>query len=106
MTGFFNTNNDRTNIENCVNMATLSFSGESTSKDVYLGGIAGEVSASNVASFTIKNCVNYGYVSSVAGIVKVKNAWQMMMSSETKHAFLLLFPLFSLFLFLFFLSSF
>ena len=30
-------------------------------------------------------------VSSVAGMVKVKNAWQMMMSSETKHAFLLLF---------------
>ena len=70
ITGYFVSNDDHTNIENCVNMAALIFSGKSTAKEVYIGGIAGEALASNMAFFIMKNCVNYGAITFAGTVPK------------------------------------
>ena len=48
-------------IESVVNMASLSFTGDTLSKSHYIGGIAGVVNGYGAS--LIKNCVNYGAVS-------------------------------------------
>ena len=57
--GWFNANREAS-IEGCVNMATVTFSGN-TEHIAEIGGIAGSVSAS--LSIAVKNCVNYGAIS-------------------------------------------
>ena len=46
-------------IENSVNMASVSFSGDTRSYYLYLGGIAGYLNSWD-SNFFVKNCVNYG----------------------------------------------
>ena len=49
-------------IENCVNMASISYSLTSINSNVMLGGIAGTLAASSSASVIVKNCGNYGRI--------------------------------------------
>ena len=58
--GYCQTYNGPCVIENNVNMASVAFTG-STSSILLLGGIAGYLSASN-KEVTVRNCVNYGSV--------------------------------------------
>ena len=48
-------------IENCVNMASLTFNGN-TDNNVFIGGIVGSFSIIE-SNFTIKNCANFGSIS-------------------------------------------
>ena len=59
--GYGYANNGPCTIENSVNMASVSFTGN-TGGSLYLGGIAGVMWSSNNNEASMKNCVNYGTV--------------------------------------------
>lgn len=48
-------------IENCVNMATVTFSGNTTGNWLYVAGVVGKLTCSNFDGH-LKNCANYGTV--------------------------------------------
>ena len=58
--GYYEANNGPCIIENIVNMASVSFTGQSNQL-LHFGGIVGWLQASN-KEITVKNCVNYGSV--------------------------------------------
>ena len=56
--GYCTTRYSSCKVENCVNMGSVSFKGDTT-KNVFIGGIAGALYSSTYV-ISIKNCVNYG----------------------------------------------
>ena len=65
------------NVENVVNIGSVTFNLDIDSNSVYIGGIAGMLSVSSSSGVVVKNCVNYGsvtvsgtiYESHIGGIV-------------------------------------
>lgn len=49
-------------VENCVNMASVTFTGEATDNSIVIGGVVGCLSPSQSYECIIRNCVNYGIV--------------------------------------------
>ena len=76
--GYYGSNNEHSYVSNVVNMAGVTFDGNTTGNLglLYLGGIVGRISSDNF-EVSVKNCVNYGQLrhfgvadyASIGGIV-------------------------------------
>ena len=60
--GHADTANGYGRIENCVNMASIAFAGNTEGRDLHIGGIAGSTAAITRYTFEVENCANYGAV--------------------------------------------